>query len=390
MKRFDLLLLCLVAPLLSFPQESKPEPNKGKFTFSGYTDSYYIGNFNKPLSRKNLGVAGNARAFDQRAGQFSLGLVQTKMQYSNDKSDVVVDLAFGPNADLGNYGNVLGALGSNTGTALAIKQAYFNWKATDKLTLTAGQFGTHIGYEVIDAPVNYNYSLSNLFNNGPFYHIGVKGTYAFSDKASLMLGLVNNVDNLNDNNRKKGLITQLFLSPVSGWNVYINGIFSNEANEDSLGKAPDASYSVLDLTTSYQITPKFLLGLNAAYGSQKGDFQGYAIGGTKSSGSWSGVALYGNYAVTDAFSLGGRYEYFDNSDGVRALRNSMGEGTSVSSLTLTTNFTVADGHLLIKPEYRIDTYKKMSGKEGQQFEDASGKFTNNGQSTLGLAFIYKF
>lgn len=68
----------------------------------------------------------------------------------------------------------------------------------------------------------------------------------------------------------------------------------------------------------------------------------------------------------------------------------MGKGASVSSLTLTTNFTVADGHLLIKPEYRIDTYKKMSGKEGQQFEDASGKFTNNGQSTLGLAFIYKF
>lgn len=130
--------------------------------------------------RKNLGVAGTARAFDQKAGQFSLGFVQTKMQYSNDKSDVVVDLAFGPNPDLGNYGNVLGALGSNTGTALAIKQAYFNWKATDKLTLTAGQFGTHIGYEVIDAPVNYNYSLSNLFNDGNLYHTGVKGTYASS------------------------------------------------------------------------------------------------------------------------------------------------------------------------------------------------------------------
>lgn len=87
-----------------------------------------------------------------------------------------------------------------------------------------------------------------------------------------MLGLVNNVDNLNDNNRKKGLITQLFLSPVSGWNLYINGIFSNEANEDSLGKAQNLC-SVLDLTTSYQITPKFLLGLNPTYGSQKGDFQ---------------------------------------------------------------------------------------------------------------------
>ena len=88
--------------------------------------------------------------------------------------------------------------------------------------MTAGQFGTHIGYEVIDAPANFNYSLSNLFNNGPFYHTGVKATYAFTDKVSLMAGVVNNVDGLGDNNRKKGIIAQLFISPVAGWNVYLN------------------------------------------------------------------------------------------------------------------------------------------------------------------------
>jgi hypothetical protein len=119
----------------------------------------------------------------------------------------VVDLAFGPNADLGNYGNVLGALGSNTGYSVwQLSKHISTGKQRDKLTLTAGQFGTHIGYEVIDAPVNYQlFTCQTLFNNGPFYHVGLKGTYAFSDKASLMVGLVNNVDNFNDNNRKKGL-----------------------------------------------------------------------------------------------------------------------------------------------------------------------------------------
>ncbi|WP_345268917.1 porin [Nibrella viscosa] len=366
------------------------DENKGKFTFSGYIDSYYFANFNRPASRSNLGAAGNARAFDQRAGQFSLGLVQTRIGYSTTKSDVVVDLAFGPNADLGNYGNLVGPLGSNS-TALAIKQAYFNWKATDKLTFTAGQFGTHIGYEVIDAPVNYNYSLSNLFNNGPFYHIGVKANYAFSDRTALMVGVVNNIDNLNDNNRSKGLIGQFFVSPASGWNLYLNGMVSNEANPKANGKDSTGMYAILDLTTTYQITNKFFLGLNAAYGGQKGDYQGTGnIGNTK---NWGGVALYSNYAISDKVGLGARYEIFDNKSGARALRNALGEGTSVNSITITANITAADGHLLLKPEFRVDSYAKPTARGAEknfQFEDSNGEFTKSSQATLGMAMIYKF
>lgn len=375
MKKTILTLALSSFCFLGFSQEKETESSK--FTFSGYIDSYYFLNFNSPSNRSNLGASGYERAFDQKSSQFSLGLVQTKFGYSTKSSDVVVDLTFGPNADLGQYGNVVGPLGvGKASTALAIKQAYFNWKASDKLTFTAGQFGTHIGYEVIDAPVNYNYSLSNLFNNGPFYHIGAKANYAFTDKAALMLGLVNNVDNLNDNNSSKGLIGQLFVSPAAGWNLYVNGITSDESNDND-----GSSYTLLDLTTSYQITPKYLLGLNAAYGSQSGDFQGGGnIGKSK---EWGGVALYSNYAFTDKFSLGGRYEVFDNTSGARGLRNSDGGGTDVTSVTITATFTAAEGHLLIKPELRTDAYKTA------QFVDGDGK-SQKSQTTLGAVFIYKF
>jgi len=255
--------------------------------------------------------------------------------------------------------------------------------------MTAGQFGTHIGYEVIDAPANFNYSLSNLFNNGPFYHAGLKATYAFTEKASLMLGVVNNVDGLGDNNRKKGIIGQFYFSPVSNWNVYLNFINSNEANPDSLGNEPDAHYRVFDITTSYQINAKFLLGVNAAYGSQKGDYQGY--GGPADAQTWGGVAIYANTALTDHFGIGARYEYFNNDNGVRGLLTAAGAGTSVNSVTLTGNISLADGHILVKPEFRLDAYPKVSGtNEIQQFEDSDGKFTKNSQTTFGLAFIYKF
>jgi hypothetical protein len=383
MKKALTTAFSLLLGFSSFSQEKTED--KGKFTFSGYVDSYYMANFNSPVDRSNLGASLTARAFDVKSGQFSLGLVQTKMTYSTSKIDIVGDLTFGPNADLGNYGNVVGRLAGSTGTALAIKQAYVTWKATDKFSLTMGQFGTHIGYEVIDAPVNYHYSLSNLFNNGPFYHVGLKAQYNFSDKVYLMGGIVNNVDNLDDNNRSKGIIGQLFISPVAGWNVYLNAIASNEANADAKGVTPDASYSLFDLTTTYQITPKFMVGVNAASGSQKGDYQTLTTNPkfAKNSGTWGGVAFYTNYSVSDVFSIGARYENFNNQDAVRGLRIDENTGVTVNSLTVTTTFTVADGHLLIKPEFRSDSFDKNF------FTDGDGK-AQKSQATLGLAVIAKF
>ncbi|WP_461098011.1 porin [Spirosoma luteolum] len=390
MKKRILLAISLLCGY-SLQAQDSTATTPGKFTFSGYMDTYYFGNLNNPKSQSNLGLngagVGNARAFDQRAGQFGIGLVQAKAMYSADKVDAVFDLTFGPFSDLGNYGNYIGPLGPGS-TSLAIKQAYLVYKATPKLSFTAGQFGTHIGYEVIDAPVNYNYSLSNLFNNGPFYHIGVKAQYAFSDKAYLMLGLVNNVDNLYDNNKKKGLIGQLFVSPAAGWNVYLNAIYSNEASKATTNpngtvavSAEDANYALFDLTTTYQVTPKFFLGLNAATGSQKGDYQGY--GGTLSAKTWGGVAVYSNYAFTDHFGLGARYEVFDNKNGARALTDAAGNGASVNSITITGNITAADGHLLLKPELRVDSYS------ADKFEKNNGSLTPS-QTTLGMAAIFKF
>lgn len=371
------------------PEETKAEEvNKGTLSFSGYIDSYFSANFNKPLSMSNVGQSGTSRVFDTRSGQLSLGLVQAMMTYTTDRSEAVVDLAFGPNADMANYGNAL------FNTALAIKQAYFSYNFTDKFSMTVGQFGTHIGYEVIDAPVNFNYSLSNLFNNGPFYHAGVKATYAFSDKVSLMAGIVNNVDGLGDNNRKKGVIGQLFIAPVEEWSIYLNAIHSNEADPMADGSTPKAFYQVFDLATSYQVTDNFLLGLNAAIGTQKGDMQGG--GGPSEAKSWGGTAVYANLKLSELFSLGGRYEYFDNSNGVRGLVSfpegleGVSIGTHVNSYTLTGNFTLASGHILIKPEIRIDSHAKRGAGELQQFEDSKGNFTKNSQTTAGLAFIYKF
>ena len=392
-------------------EEEKKETEEGKFSVSGYLDTYYFTNFNNPVSRDNMGQSGVGRGFDRRVGQFQLGMVQTVFKYTNSKSEVVADLAFGPNAQYGNYGNVpvmapaYGySLGNDTWSSVIIKQAYFKYNATEKLSFIAGQFGTHIGYEYIDAPLNFFYSINHTFNSGiPFYHTGVKATYAFSDKVSLMLGGVNGFDYVHDNNRAKGLIGQLTLTPAEGLSIYFNYINSNESNTDpATGKTPAGNFTVYDLNGGYQASEKLFLGYWFMYGKQKGTLGAPgtfvpADGNVNEVKNWYGANLYLTYAFSDVFSLGFRGEYFDNKSGARGLRNidtdGQAIGASVSTYTLTGSFTLADGHLILKPELRSDVFNKLSGagnEQSQQFMDSKGDFTKNGQTTLGMAAIYKF
>src|SRR5690606_32488502 len=117
-----------------------PKADDGKLTISGYIDSYYQTAFNRPKSGNVMG-AGAGRVFDRLTDQVAIGLVQTKFAYTTSKSEVVVDLTFGPNADLGNFGNLAGgaaagyvpSIGAQSGlygTSAAIKQAYFTYKFT--------------------------------------------------------------------------------------------------------------------------------------------------------------------------------------------------------------------------------------------------------------------
>ncbi len=410
-EKYTVILVFLVSVVLTnsnyYAQQRDsvpvPENKTSKFTFSGYVDFNYFKNLNNPRSGSNLGLSGSARAFDQKENQFQLGLAQTKITYTRAKSDVMIDLTFGPHADLGNYGNVIGPLGNGySSSSIAIKQAYFNYKFTKKFTFTAGQFGTHVCYEFIDAPLNYNYSLSNLFNNGPFYHLGIKGSYALNKKIIVMAGIVNNWDNLYDNNKFKTAIAQVNVLVSNNFTVIANYIggheTTNSASYRNHIRAANDSLStnnfkqLLDLIITYKISPKFTLAINAVAGALNGK-QTSVSDTTKKvnyTNNWGGVALYLNYQFTKKFGLGIRSDFFDNTAGVMYIGK-----TDVHSTTLTGRFSLDEDHLFIKPEVRMDIYKKLnytgpSATNIQQFEDSKGYFTKNSQITVGMAFVYVF
>src|SRR6478736_7452107 len=157
--------------------------SKGTLTINGSVDAYYRYNFN---NAKDSGRTNNYTSFTNSQNSFELGMASIKADYAIGKVDGVIDLGFGRRAEEFSY--------NDQGAMAAIKQAYVSFAASDKVKFTMGKWGTHVGYELLDAYLNRNYSMDYMFSYGPFSHTGLKADIGLGKKSSLMLGVANTSD----------------------------------------------------------------------------------------------------------------------------------------------------------------------------------------------------
>lgn len=324
------------------------------FEISGAVDAYYLYGFNeKPFTT----------SFTPSHNSFALGMANV-MFSKTGKFGFTADLAFGPRAEGANgYVDASGKISTLT----LIKQLYVTYTPADWVTLTLGNFGTFVGYEVIDAPLNMNYSTSYMFTNGPFYHTGLKANFKLSEKFGAMLGVFNDTDTKIDVVPGKHLGAQLSYNDGT-LAAYLNFLTGKYAEGE--GPAPDVFNHQVDLTATLALGGKLGLGLNVtnrSFAPEEGD-----------AASWFGSAIYANYAVTESAKIALRGEYISDSDGVITGVSDNG----IVALTLSGNISV--GPLIFIPEFRIDN----ASKEGY-FQDADGKDTKSNAGVL-FAAIYKF
>ncbi|WP_370362847.1 porin [Mucilaginibacter flavidus] len=308
--------------------------------FSGSVDTYYKADFS--------GHSNIPTSFANENNSISIGMIDLALKKKVGKAAFVGELSFGPRSDQ-----------SIPTSGYHIQNLYVSYDVTDKFNLTAGYLATFVGYEVISPVGNFNYSTSYLFTNGPFQNAGFKATYAFSDKVSLMAGIFNNKWNyyssLNSGNTANGDVStfgaQLTVTPVKGWTAYLNLVTGSYSGTE------------FDLTTAYQITNEFKLGLNAA-----------TFSAPNNGGGFEGVALYPQIAVSPIVTFGLRGEYFKVKD----------NGGNVKAITVTSN--IKAGPLTIIPEVRFDT---KSSDFGASFTDSNGMAATHA-SQFVLAAVYGF
>lgn len=340
------LLLCffsIAAFTVKAQDTTKTAAADPPLTITGSVDAYYKYDFSKH--------ANIPTSFASDQNSVSIGMVDLGLKKKVGKASFVGELSFGPRNDQ-----------SIPNPNYHIQNLYVSYDVTNQFNLTAGYMATFVGYEVIAPSGNYNYSTSYLFTNGPFQNAGLKATYAFSDKVSLMAGIFNNYWNAYSSYRTVGATAttsgdvstfgaQLVVTPVKGWTAYLNLLTGSYSGTE------------FDLTTAYQITDAFKLGLNGATFSAPHD-----------GGGFSGVALYPQLAVSKIVSFGLRGEYFK-------VKN---DGGDVKAITVTSN--IKAGPLTLIPEVRFDN---KSDKFYAPFVNSSGVSTNKA-SQFVLAAVYAF
>lgn len=337
MKKLTFILALALTSSVTFAQETtETEPKSTPLEISGSGDLYYKYDFSK------TGNIPTSFATDQNS--LSLGMLDIALKKSVGKASFVGEISFGPRG----AGQSIPDVG---GQSFHIQNLYATYAFTEKFSMTAGYMGTFIGYEVISPVANFHYSTSYLFTNGPFQNAGVKANYKISDSFGAMLGIFNDSWNNYSADPAKGL------NAVGGQLSYASGPVSAYLN------FMDGSVSgtIFDLTATFQLSEKFKLGLNAADFSNTGD-KGY-----------SGVALYPSYAISDAFALGLRAEYFDFKEG--------SGDNSVTAFTLSGNYKA--GSFTLIPELRLDSNSE------DVFVDSDMAATGSASQFL-LAVVYGF
>jgi hypothetical protein len=340
MKKVTLILALMLTSSIGFAQDvAETAPKSTPLEISGSGDLYYKYDFSK---------TGNIpTSFGTDQNSVSLGMLDIALKKTTGKASFVGEVSFGPR---GQYQSIPNGDATDV-NSFHIQNLYATYAFTDKFSMTAGYMGTYIGYEVISPVANFHYSTSYLFTNGPFQNAGIKANYKISDKFGAMLGLFNDSWNKYNADPAKGL------NAIGGQLSYSSGGTSAYLN------FMDGSVSgtIFDLTASFQLSEKFKLGLNAADYSNEGDV------------GYTGAALYPSYALTDAFALGLRAEYFKYKEGSGDL--------DVTAFTLSGNYKV--GGFAIIPELRLDSVSE------DVFVDSDMAPTKSASQFL-LAVVYGF
>ena len=326
-----LTLTALVSILVLGGMNSAQAQEEPTFSVSGTVDSYYRSSEYAPgTSFANL-------------NGFSLGMANIVLSYEGEKSGFVADLVYGPRgAD---------AVFNSVGSSNIVNQLYVYYNVSDSFTLTLGNFNTFLGYEVISPAANFNYSTSYMFSYGPFSHTGLKADIGLSDDVSLMLAVLNSTDYTESQPVGDDY---MFGAQLGLFGQYINYLAGGLSN-----------VSQIDFTGGIDISDSFFLGVNAT---------SYEDDNLK----FSGVALYPQVALSDSFTLGGRFEAFTD-EGLGAI-GSISENGDNTSFTVTGSFS--SGNMTIKPEFRVVT------ASGTYYTDADG--ATDSLSSFVLAAIYSF
>jgi Putative beta-barrel porin-2, OmpL-like. bbp2 len=324
-------------------------------------DTYYGYNFNRPIGRVNL-----LRAYDVTSNNFSLNQANFIVETA---PDLDAGRRFGGRLDF-QFGQATETLqGSSVNEPRPwvyrnIFQAYGTYvlPVGRGLTVDFGKWASALGPENNYTKDQINYSRSYWFNFLPFYHMGARINYKFSDAVALNYWVSNGTQQTEEFNNFKDQFIGVVLRPTNALTWTVQYHFGQEHPDvqsfpnplpPTLPTQPGLSVTpvvptltgklhVFDTYASWQASPKTTFGLEGDYVVSEGVPPG------PDSRVYGGAA-YARQQLTPRTAIAGRAEYLRDHGGLFS-----GISQSLKETTVTYDFRpVADG-FLVRAEWRGD------------------------------------
>jgi hypothetical protein len=304
-------------------------------TFTYYVDGYYKGDFaSKPENNKT--------SFTNTSNSLQLGMASVKLDQVMGNFSATLDLGLGKRTEEFSY--------NDKGIATSFKQAFISYAPNSTIKFTAGKWATHIGYELLDAYSNRNYSMSYSFSYGPFFHTGLRADIALGGKSAMMIGVAQPTDFVSSSSPNKMLIAQFSTGT------------KNDKLKAFLNYQGGKSKSQIDLVLNGVVSGQVAINYDGTVCNISG-------------ASWSSNAFYVNFDPTAKFGFTWRTEFFDDT------KNAAGVGTSIFQNTFSANIHFEKITLI--PELRFDNAKdKIFLNNNSNLNPFAGNFL--------LAAVYKF
>lgn len=309
---------------------SKPsvlESVASRLKVAGGVDVYFAYNFNRPADSANFvpGTGTTAKRHDE----LNLNLATLGVSLAPEPVGFRFLLGMGTGVEVLHAGEPVGvALGPDVWRFL--QQASVSY-ATGPLTLEAGVYPSHIGFESFQSQLNWTYTRSWMGEFSPYYQTGLKGTWKFDDTWSAQLHLLNGWQNIGENNRGKALGTQ-----VAYAGKRLSASFNTFIGEES----GDALRLFADGVATWKVTEAFSVGLTADVGRQEREAADAAL--------WYAAGANARVQLTKPVALAARAEFFTDEEGVIS-----GAAQTLVEGTLTLEVKPAE-YLVLKLEARHD------------------------------------
>ena len=352
------------APTQNTPQASVlPTQLPGGATLNYMFDGYYEYDFNHPIGRIQY-----LRAYDVLSNAFSI-----------NQADIVFDLdpnvaegrRYGMRVDL-QFGQATDTLQGNPSNEVRpqiyrnIFQAYGTYVLPlgKGLTVDFGKWASSLGIEGNYTKDQVNYSRSFYFDYLPFYHMGVRASYKVNDKLALNYWIVNGTNQTEPTNSYKDELFGFTAQPTKNilWNFnYYVGQDHPDVSQatnctvplqpglcvQQINPAPDGKAHIFDSYVTWNATPKLTLQAEGDYVISR-EWANAAPGKSSAPSLVDGGAAYARYQLNPRMALGGRFEYFND-------RNGLYSGTSqaLKEFTGTYDYKFGEG-FLARAEFRRD------------------------------------